>query len=367
MSNPAVLADADPEALAAFDMVIDVRSPAEFAEDHAPGAVNLPVLDDEERARVGYIYVQESPFLARKVGGALVAHNIARHLEGALAEMGKDFKPLVYCWRGGQRSNSMALVLAQVGWRVMVLGGGYKTWRRRVQARLYEQDLGLQLVLLDGGTGSGKTAVLQRLAAAGVQTLDLEALAAHRGSLFGALPGRAQPHQKGFETALYMTLRALDPSRPVVVEAESSRIGQLMTPPALWSAMAAAPRIELTAPRAERARYLATTYDELTADRDALKSLLARLPDRIGRARLAELSDMVDAGAFEAFADTLMEAHYDIAYVRSSKKDERPTLATVSLETLTAAALDEAAARVEAVVNHVESDNVPVPFPGSIG
>lgn len=367
MSNPAVLADADPEALAGFDMVIDVRSPAEFAEDHAPGAVNLPVLDNEERARVGYIYVQQSPFLARKVGGALVAHNIARHLEGALADMGKDFKPLVYCWRGGQRSNSMALVLAQVGWRTMVLAGGYKTWRRQVQARLYEQDLGLRLVLLDGGTGSGKTAVLQRLAAAGVQTLDLEALAAHRGSLFGALPGQPQPHQKGFETALYMALRGLDPARPVVVEAESSRIGQLMTPPALWSAMATAPRIELLAPRVERARYLATAYGELTADREGLKATLARLPDRIGRARLAEFAAMVDAGAFEAFAEALMEVHYDLAYTRSSRKDERPRLATVSLETLTPAALDDAAARVRAVINDVQNGNVPVPFPSAIG
>jgi tRNA 2-selenouridine synthase len=342
--------------------VIDVRSPAEFAEDHAPGAVNLPVLDDEERARVGYIYVQQSPFLARKVGGALVAHNIARHLEGALADMGKDFKPLVYCWRGGQRSNAMALVLAQVGWRSMVLAGGYKTWRRQVQARLYEQELGLRLVLLDGGTGTGKTAVLQRLAAAGMQTLDLEALAAHRGSLFGALPDRPQPHQKGFETALFMALRKLDPSRPVVVEAESSRIGQLMTPPALWSAMATAPRIELSAPRAERARYLATAYDEITADREALKTTLARLPDRIGRARLAELAGMVDAGDFETFAEALMEAHYDIAYARSGRKDERPKLGTVTLEALTPSALDDAATQVAAIVNHVQSDNVPVPF-----
>jgi len=354
MSNPAVLADVDPETLAGFDMVIDVRSPAEFAEDHAPGAVNLPVLDNEERARVGYIYVQESPFLARKVGGAIVARNISRHLEGALADMGKDFKPLVYCWRGGQRSNSMALVLAQVGWRVMVLAGGYKTWRRRVQDRLYEQQLGLRLVLLDGGTGSGKTAVLQRLAAAGAQTLDLEDLAAHRGSLFGALPDRPQPQQKGFETALFMALRGLDPSRPVVVEAESSRIGQLMTPPGLWSAMATSPRIELSAPRAERARYLANTYEDLTADREALKTTLARLPDRIGRARLAELTGMVEAGDFEAFAEALMEAHYDIAYARSSKKDERPKLATVALETLTPAALDEAAARVKAIIDGVQ-------------
>ena len=328
-------------------------SPAEFAEDHAPGAVNLPVLDNEERARVGYIYVQESPFLARKVGGALVSRNIARHLEGALAGMGKDFRPLVYCWRGGQRSNAMALVLAQVGWRSMVLAGGYKTWRRQVQARLYEQSLGLQLVLLDGGTGTGKTAVLRRLAAAGVQTLDLEALAAHRGSLFGALPDRPQPHQKGFETALFMALRALDPSRPVVVEAESSRIGQLMTPPTLWRAMATAPRIELSAPRAERARCLAATYDEITADREGLKALLARLPDRIGRARLAELAGLVDAGDFEVFAEALIDAHYDIAYARSNKKDARPKLATVVLETLTEVSLDEAAGRVKTMVDSV--------------
>jgi tRNA 2-selenouridine synthase len=259
MVNPHSVEDADPATLARFDALIDVRSPAEFALDHAPSAINLPVLGDEERAVVGTIYVQDSRFRARRLGAALVARNIARHLETALADRPHDFKPLVYCWRGGQRSNAMATVLAQVGWSTAVLAGGYRTYRRRVQTRLYNDPLGLDLVLLDGGTGSGKTEVLQALGTRGVQVVDLEALAEHRGSLFGAPAGAEQPSQKLFESRLLAAIEALDPARPVVVEAESHKIGERMLPPALWRAMDAAPRIALRAgrgPRAEAGRGL---------------------------------------------------------------------------------------------------------------
>src|SRR5580698_614829 len=170
-----VIATAEPAALAPFDAIIDVRSPSEFAEDHVPGAISLPVLDDAERAIVGTIYVQESRFKARRVGAALVARNVAHHLETALADQPGSFRPLIYCWRGGQRSGAMATILASVGWRTAVLAGGYKTYRRYVQSRLYEEEPALRLVLLAGRTGSGKTQLLTVLAARGVQTLDLEA------------------------------------------------------------------------------------------------------------------------------------------------------------------------------------------------
>ena len=222
-----------------FDAVIDVRSPGEFAQDHLPGAINLPVLDDAQRAVVGTEYVQGSKFRARRQGAALVARNIAEHLERALADRDGGFRPLVHCWRGGQRSGAMAAVMDQVGWTVTVLDGGYMTWRRAVTAALYDTPLAHRLVLLDGPTGAGKTEVLARLAARGVQTLDLEGLANHRGSLFGALPG-GQPSQKLFESRLFDALEHLDPARPVVVEAESSRIGARVIPPALWTAMTAA-------------------------------------------------------------------------------------------------------------------------------
>jgi len=198
MGELRVAEDAEPGTLAGFDVLVDVRSPAEFALDHIPGAINLPVLYDAERAEVGAIYVQESRFKARRVGGGYVARNVARHLETAMADWPASLRPLVYCWRGGMRSNAMAVILSQVGWRVGVLGGGYRTYRRRVVRRLYEEEALKNVVLLDGPTGSGKTEVLARLPAHGVQAVDLEALAAHRGSLFGGLPGRPQPSQKLF-------------------------------------------------------------------------------------------------------------------------------------------------------------------------
>jgi len=350
MPNPEVIPALGPDALPRFDAVIDVRSPSEFAEDHAPGAINLPVLDDEERARVGTVYVQDSPFKARRMGAALVARNIARHLETALADRPGDFRPLVYCWRGGQRSNAMATVLAQVGWRTAVLAGGYRTYRRRVQQRLYEDELGLDLVLLDGGTGSGKTELLPRLQALGVQTLDLEGMAEHRGSLLGALPGRAQPSQKLFESRLLAALEALDPARPVVVEAESSKIGDRMVPPALWRLMVRAPRVELEVPRSERARYLVGAYADLTADPAALKVLLARLPRELGRAKVEELGRMADAGAFRDVADALIELHYDPAYARSGRKETRQLLGRAAAASLDGPGLAAAAEAVAALV-----------------
>ena len=220
-----------------------------------------------ERATVGTIYVQQSRFLARRVGAALVGAQTSPGIWKRRSPISRaGFRPLVYCWRGGQRSGAMATILAQVGWRTALLAGGYKTYRRQVQARLYEDVTPLKFVRLGGRTGSGKTALLARLAARGVQILDLEALAEHRGSVFGNL-GRAQPSQKMFESRLLAALGKLDTSRPVVVEAEASKIGDRMTPPTVWKAMALAPQIVLAAPLAERARYLTTQYADVIADR----------------------------------------------------------------------------------------------------
>jgi tRNA 2-selenouridine synthase len=341
---------ADPEGFAPFDDVIDVRSPAEFAEDHVPGAINLPVLDNEERARVGTIYVQESAFLARRMGAALVARNVARHLETALADRPQTYRPLIYCWRGGQRSNAMALILGQIGWRAAVLKGGYKTYRRRVQARLYDVALGFDLVLLDGGTGAGKTEVLKALARRGVQTLDLEAMAEHRGSLFGGRAGAEQPSQKTFETRLAAALDRLDPARPLVVEAESSKVGDRIVPPALWRAMAQAPRVLLTAPREARARHLIETYGELVADPAALKHTLSQLPVHIGRKAVEAMAAQVDAGAFTELAASLMELHYDPAYSRSAREDQRPLLGSIALEHIDDAGVEDAATTIQTML-----------------
>jgi tRNA 2-selenouridine synthase len=328
-----------------FDDLIDVRSPAEFAEDHVPGAISLPVLSDDERARVGTIYVRESPFLARKIGAALVARNAALHIEGPLADRDGGWRPLVYCWRGGQRSGSFASILSQIGWRAETVEGGYRTWRRLVQHALYESALPHRLVLLDGLTGTGKSELLARLDRLGVQVLDLEGLARHRGSLLGGMPG-GQPSQKAFETALATRLAALDPARPVVAEAESSKVGDLSIPPAVWAAMQAAPRIEVTAAPEARARYLARAYADLAADRDRLEPLLLQLVALRGRVTVERWLGLLHEGQAEALAAALMEEHYDPAYRRSRARHPTPTMLGVDAGALTDADLDRTAERI---------------------
>jgi tRNA 2-selenouridine synthase len=350
MAEIKVAGDAEPATLEGFDVIVDARSPSEYALDHVPGAVNLPVLDDAERAEVGTIYVQESRFKARRVGGAYVARNVARHLATAMADWPPAQQVLVYCWRGGMRSNAMAVILAQVGWRTSVLSGGYRTYRRRVVRRLYEGEPVSRVVLLDGHTGSGKTEVLARLAARGVQTLDLEWLARHRGSLLGALPGQPQPSQKLFESRLLAAIEGLDPTRPVVVEAESSKVGQLMVPPVVWNAMEGAPRIVLRAPAEARAAYLARAYGDLGRDPERLIELLGRIPDRPGRKRLQAWAELVRAGELEALAAGLIEAHYDPAYRRSSRKAGAAVLAEAPVTRLDAEGFEQAAGEVARLV-----------------
>lgn len=350
----------DTASLARFDEIIDVRTPAEFELDHVPGAVNLPVLSNDERAVVGTIYVQESRLKARRLGAALVACNIATHLEGPLADKPGSYAPLIYCWRGGQRSLAMATVLEQVGWRPTRLAGGYKTWRRGVMSRLYDGPPFGNLVLLDGLTGTAKTEILGRVSALGLQTIDLEGLASHRGSLFGARPGHPQPSQKMFESRLFRELEGLDPERPTIVEAESSKVGEIVLPPALWQAMAAAPRIELTAPREARVRYLLAAYADITTDRTTLRAVLAALPGRHGRKRLATWLEMVDAGDLSGLASDLAEFHYDPAYQRGRRKDGRSAMAEVAMDDLTLDHQSAAARRIaELVSSRAPAQRVP--------
>lgn len=350
-----VTEDVSAASLARFDMLIDARSPGEFAEDHLPGAVNLPVLSDAERAEVGTIYVQEDRFKARRVGAAHVARNVAHHLQTALADKPGGFRPLIYCWRGGMRSGAMATILSQVGWRTTVLTGGYRTYRREVVRRLYDGALALRFVLLDGHTGSGKTEMLANLGARGLQTLDLEGLAAHRGSLFGALAGQAQPSQKLFESRLLAALDGFDPARPVVAEAESSKIGDRMVPPALWNRLADAPRIELLAERADRARYLVTAYADLIADRAALEAAFVRMPVKPSAERLAVWLGFADAGRYADLADAIMALHYDPAYDRSRKRHDRPLLAAIELVPTERASLEAAAETAARAVGELDA------------
>jgi len=331
-----------------FDTLIDVRSPAEFAEDRIPGAISLPVLDDGERARVGTIYTRESPFRARKIGAALVARNAAAHIEGPLADRDGGWRALVYCWRGGQRSGSFASILREIGWRVETVEGGYRSWRRLVVAALYEAGFPAPVLLLDGNTGTAKTALLARLRSRSVQVVDLEGLAGHRGSFLGQR-GR-QPAQKGFESALAAEVAGLDPAAPVVIEAESPKIGELRLPPSLWAAMRDAPRVEIAAPLAARAAHVVADYGDVLKDRVAFADQVRLLKRLRGSETVERWAGMVEAGAFEAVAAEMMVAHYDPAYAKSRARHGGRRLARLEAARLDAAALDALADEVAGIV-----------------
>ncbi len=322
------------------DTIIDVRSPAEYAEDHVPGAINLPVLSDAERAKVGTIYTQVAPFDARKIGGALVARNTAAHLDGPLSDHKGDWQPLVYCWRGGQRSRAFATILDQVGWRVQLLQGGYRTYRRLVVATLYDTPLPHRLRIIDGGTGTAKTRLLHHLAEAGAQVLDLEGLAEHRGSLFGGLG--AQPSQKMFESRLAAALGTLDPTRVTWVEAESSKVGERLVPPSIWSAMGDAPRLTIQAPLDARAEFLCRVYADLTEDADHLQSQINRLRPYHSGETIAEWLGLAEAGDWRTLARALMAEHYDPRYAKSGARTDAAEC-VIEMQTLDEATLAETA------------------------
>jgi tRNA 2-selenouridine synthase len=303
--------------LAEFDEIIDVRSEAEFAEDHIPGAINCAVLNNEERARVGTIYTQVSPFEAKKIGAALVARNIARHIDDNLTQRPRDWKPLVYCWRGGTRSAALAAVLQQIGWRANCLVGGYKTYRRAVIDDLAVLPARFNWHVICGLTGSGKSRLLRSLALQGAQVIDLEALAKHRGSVLGNLPDEPQPSQKMFESLVWDALHKLDPARPVFVESESKKIGNLRTPEALIAAMWASDCIRLDAETPLRVPMLLQEYDHFVRDPLALGAQLDCLVTLHGRERINAWKAMAEAGDGGTLVRELLEMHYDPAYTRS--------------------------------------------------
>ena len=307
------------DALAAFPERLDVRSPAEFALDHLPGAVNLPVLDDAERARIGTLYTG-SAFEARRLGAALVARNIAAMLDGAFAAKARDWQPLVYCWRGGQRSRALAHVLNEVGWRAMQLDGGYRAYRRHVVEQLETLPSRVPFVVLCGLTGSGKSRLLAALAAAGAQTLDLEAMACHRGSLLGEFPGVVQPSQKAFETALAAALGAFDPARVVFVESESKRIGKLQLPEMLLGRMRRGRSLTLVAAQALRVALIKEEYGSCMDNPAPLVQRLGPLTPLVGRAVLKRWEVFAAEKDWDALIGELLSLHYDPLYTRSLQR-----------------------------------------------
>ena len=299
-----------------FDEIIDVRSPSEYALDHIPG---------DERARVGTLYKQVSQFDARKLGAALVAKNVARHLEQHFANFDHRWKPLVYCWRGGKRSGSMAHILREVGWHAATLEGGYRNYRRDMLSRLATLPRQLRFRVVCGPTGSAKSRLLEALMNRGAQVLDLEGLAKHRGSVLGSLPGSPQPSQKMFDSLVWNTLRGLDPAQTVYVEAESRKIGQLQVPETLLECMRAADCVAVEAPVAERVQFLIREYRHFLTEPAWLKAQLLRLTQLHSKVTVEKWLKAIDESQWETLVTDLLELHYDPAY-RKSTANNYPAL-----------------------------------------
>ncbi|WP_337878221.1 tRNA 2-selenouridine(34) synthase MnmH [Caldimonas sp.] len=304
-----------------FDTIIDARSPSEYALDRLPGARNWPSLDDEQRRIVGTCYKQVSAFEARKIGAAMVARNIAAHIEREVMDKPKDWAPLLYCWRGGQRSGALALVLGQIGFRVHLLEGGYKAWRRHVVRDLETLPSRYTWRVLCGRTGSGKSRLLQALQAQGAQVLDLEALAEHRGSVLGLLPGRPQPSQKQFETRIWQALRTFDPHRVVYVESESRKLGLLQVPLALIESIRQAQCLHIDLALPERIALLMEEYDFFLRDVDALCQQLDHLVPLRGRAKVDGWKQAAREGRFVDLVEALLVQHYDPSYEASLRRN----------------------------------------------
>jgi tRNA 2-selenouridine synthase len=338
-----------------YDDIIDCRSPAEFAEDHIPGAVSAPVLDDAERAAVGTLY-KGSPFEAKKLGAALVAKNVARHVETLFSGKARGWRPLVYCWRGGKRSGAMAHILREIGWDAQTLPGGYRGYRKSVVEALLELPSRFDFRVIHGPTGSGKSRLLAALRRAGAQVLDLEELALHRGSVLGDLPGRAQPTQKWFESQVLDGLSAFDPARAVFVEGESRKIGQLQVPEALIAAMRASSCVVLDTAIEVRVTLLLDEYRHFVENPAVLEPQLDCLVGLHGRETIARWKSLAARGAWRDFVALLLMEHYDPAYRRSSlhnfvrlREAER-----VSLEAGDERAFDDAARRLVDAGHHAK-------------
>jgi tRNA 2-selenouridine synthase len=321
MKYPEILRFADiAQRLHEFDAIIDVRSPSEFALDHLPGAINCPVLNDEERIKVGTTYKQVGSFEAKKMGAAMVARNIGQHIDALWQDKPREWRPLVYCWRGGNRSGAMVHILAKIGWPVAQLEGGYKDFRQYVSAAL-EQPPALNMRVICGTTGSGKSRLLQALESIGAQVLDLEQLAAHRGSVLGGLPSQPQPSQKAFDTAIWGRLRRFDPALPVYVESESKKVGALRVPGVLMEQIRASACISLQLPRAQRVQLLMEDYVHYTQDAAQLNEQLSYLAALHGKEKIAAWQALANEGRMPELVDALLAEHYDPAYTRSISRN----------------------------------------------
>jgi len=334
-----------------YDTIIDARTPAEYALDHIPGAVSAPVLNDAERAEVGTLYKQVSPFEAKKLGASLIAKNVSRHIESIFRDRPPAWTPLVYCWRGGKRSGAMAHILREVGWQAETLPGGYRAYRRWVVEQLATLPGELEFIVVHGPTGSGKSRFLAALSRAGARVLDLETLAAHRGSVLGGLPNEPQPTQKWFESLLLAELEKLDRRAPVYVEGESKKIGELQVPEALMARMRASRCIVLQTDLDTRVTLLLDEYRHFLADRAALEAQLDCLTALHGKEKISQWKALAANGEWREFVARLLREHYDPAYQRSSSRNF-PELANAPVVRIAGAdGFEQAAAELNSVLS----------------
>ncbi|WP_291009178.1 tRNA 2-selenouridine(34) synthase MnmH [Hydrogenophaga sp.] len=309
--------------LADFDTLIDARSEDEFALDHLPGAINWPSLDNAERIAIGTMYKQVNAFEAKKRGAALAARNIAEHIEREVIDKPRGWKPLVYCWRGGNRSGALATILGAIGFHVTLVDGGYKAWRAALVDDLPRLAERLSYRVVCGPTGSGKTRLLQALSAQGAQVLDLEDLANHRSSVLGHIPGLPQPSQKGFDSLIWNALRGFDPARVVYVEAESKKVGNVRVPDALINAMRASPCLDLRLSDDERVALLLEDYDFFVTDPAHFCQRLDALTELRGKNVVQEWQARVMAGDTPSVVLALLTQHYDPMYAASIRRNFR--------------------------------------------
>lgn len=314
--------------------IIDARTPLEFAEDHLPGAVNVPLLSNDERVEIGTLYKQQGPHQARIRGLELTAHRFPQ-IVAEISATASGRPILVYCWRGGLRSKTVATILDLTGYPVKQLTGGYKAFRNQVSAYFDSFAPAAPLIVLHGMTGIGKTTLLEILAERGEATVDLEGIACHRGSAFGSL-GLSQAHltQKGFETLVWDVFRKLPQGKPIYLEGESKRIGQVTLPGNLYEVMGKSIKVWCTASLETRVKRLTNEYG-LKEYATELGEALLRIKKRLGGDKYTEISGYLHRWEMEPFMTELIVSYYDKLYykVREWRED-----LTLSLEDFHAAA-----------------------------
>jgi len=306
-------------------IIIDVRSPAEYEEDHIPESINQPVLNDDERAEVGTVYKQISPFKAREMGAGIISRNISGIIShiSELALLRKPF--LIYCWRGGMRSKSLFTVMEMIGYKSFLLEGGYKAYRKTVHKFLEEgavqhskNFLEGQFLSIHGYTGSGKTDLLYMLNDQ-YSIIDLEKAAVHRGSFLGSYKNRRQPAQKQFETDLFFQIRN-QKSNNYVLEGESRKIGKLTVPLSIWNKMQEGRKIWVDLPLSFRIENSVKNYKD---DIEHINDKLFLLEERLGASLTGDIRQMLESGNLAGAAEILLREYYDPLYHKHSPENNR--------------------------------------------